>query len=160
MIQRLQSVYLIAIMAIGILVSTGTLLTGTISTEGLVTEYELSLLYFKVKENGTLVSSEIQFVLISILALVIGWSMSVLLSFKNRAKQIKLAKWNYLFMVMLILALFAKAVMYIPNFQFGMLRVDSVFGIALLLFMIYLNFRTIMLIKRDEALIKSADRIR
>jgi hypothetical protein len=86
--------------------------------------------------------------------------MSVLLSFKNRAKQIKLAKWNYLFMVMLILALFAKAVMYIPNFQFGMLRVDSVFGIALLLFMIYLNFRTIMLIKRDEALIKSADRIR
>jgi hypothetical protein len=160
MIQRLQSVYLIAIMAIGILVSTGTLLTGTISTEGLVTEYELSLLYFKVKENGTLVSSEIQFGLISILALVIGWSMSVLLSFKNRAKQIKLAKWNYLFMVMLILALFAKAVMYIPNFQFGMLRVDSVFGIALLLFMIYLNFRTIMLIKRDEALIKSADRIR
>lgn len=160
MLQRLQTIYLFAIVALGIIVSTGTLLTGTVSTEGLVTQYELSLIYFKVKENGILQSSEIQYGLILILSAIIGWTLNVIFSYKNRVKQIKLAKWNYLFIAMLLTAVFAKAVMYIPDFNFGTQHMNSMFGIALIIFMAYLNFRATMLIKRDEELVRSADRIR
>lgn len=160
MLQRLQTVYLFAIVALGIIVSTGTLLSGTVSTEGLVTQYELSLIYFKVKENGVLQSSEIQYGLILILSILIAWTLNVIFNYKNRVKQIKLAKWNYLFIAMLLSAAIAKAVLYIPDFQFGSQPMNSTFGLALIIFMAYLNFRAIMLIKRDEELVKSADRIR
>lgn len=160
MIQRLQSVYLVAIILIAIMVSTGSLLSGIESTAGLVKQYDLSLIYFKVYENGVQVTSEIQYGLILILALVIGWTLNVLLAYKNRSKQIKLAKWNFLFMIMLIVALFAKAILYIPGFTFSTQNMQSVFGVALLIFMMYLNMRALLLIKRDEELVKSADRIR
>jgi membrane-associated HD superfamily phosphohydrolase len=113
-----------------------------------------------VFENGTLVSSEIQYVLIFLLSAIIGWTLNIMFSFKDRSKQIKLAKWNYLFILLLIVALFTKAVMDIPGFAFAVQRMDSVFGLALLFFIGYLNFRAIMLIKKDDALVKSADRIR
>jgi hypothetical protein len=160
MIQRLQTVYFIAIILICLLISTGTLLSGSLSTEGLVTYYQLNLIYFKVFENGTLVSSEIQYFLIFLLSAIIGWTLNIMFSFKDRSKQIKLAKWNYLFILLLIVALFTKAVMDIPGFAFAVQRMDSVFGLALLFFIGYLNFRAIMLIKKDDALVKSADRIR
>ncbi|MFN5919762.1 MAG: hypothetical protein ACK45I_00525, partial [Bacteroidota bacterium] len=60
----------------------------------------------------------------------------------------------------LIAALFVKAVMDIPGFTFAGQSMQSVFALALLFFTAYLNMRAIMLIKKDEELVRSADRIR
>jgi hypothetical protein len=160
MIQRLQTVYLFAIIALAIIISTGEVLSGLVSSEGVVKVYSLSLIYFKVYENGILVSSEIQYLLILIVSLIIGWTLNVVMNYKNRIKQIKLAKINFVFLIMLLLAIFAKAILSIPEFEFASQNMKSTFAIALILFMCYLNFRAIMLIKHDENLVKSADRLR
>jgi hypothetical protein len=60
MLQRLQTVYLLAIMAICLMLSTGTLITSIQSVEGKVTQYTLGFIYFKMYENGILISSSIQ----------------------------------------------------------------------------------------------------
>jgi uncharacterized membrane protein len=57
-------------------------------------------------------------------------------------------------------ATFSTAALKIPGFNMSSLSFASTFGIALMIFMFYLNWRAIMLIKRDEELVKSADRIR
>jgi uncharacterized membrane protein len=56
--------------------------------------------------------------------------------------------------------LFIKAFTTIPNFAFNTLSMQSTFGLALLFFMLYLNLRALLLIRKDEELVKSADRIR
>jgi len=40
------------------------------------------------------------------------------------------------------------------------MRLLSIIGLSILFFTLYLNLRSIMLIKRDEELVRSADRIR
>jgi RsiW-degrading membrane proteinase PrsW (M82 family) len=142
------------------MLSTGTLITSLQSTEGIVTQYELSFIYFKIYENGTLISSTIQYASITMLALVIGWTLNIMFAYKNRQKQIKLGRINFIFIGGLIISLFTKATMDIPGFTFAGQSMQSVFGLSLLFFMAYLNFRAIMLIKKDEELVRSADRIR
>jgi hypothetical protein len=40
------------------------------------------------------------------------------------------------------------------------MMISSIFGIAIFLFIVYLNVRVYVLIKKDEDLVRSADRIR
>ena len=63
-------------------------------------------------------------------------------------------------MFVLVLAVFAKAMMAIPTFTFGKLFPYSAIGMMLLTFLFYLNWRALRLVKKDEDLVKSADRIR
>jgi uncharacterized membrane protein len=82
------------------------------------------------------------------------------LTYKNRVKQIRYTKINFAIIAVYILGLFTRAFMLIPDFNFGGLSLKSTFGVALLIFMLYLNMRALMLIKKDEDLVRSVDRLR
>ncbi len=161
MIQRIQSVFLVMIILIvGTLCSIKLLHFVTIETNVKTTEYVLNLFYFNKLENGTLVESHLQFGLILIASIVIGLSLFTLFSYKDRVKQMKFTLINLVALVALIAAFFTKAYLYAPNFSGEKLMTSSIIGIALIIFVLYLNIRVFYLIKKDDALVKSADRLR
>jgi hypothetical protein len=160
MIQRLQTVYFLAIIIICAVSCGGELLSSHQMIPGTVTDYTLNAIYLKTYTNGILVSSEIQYLLIIAVALVIGWTINVIMSYKDRKRQMMLTKINFVMIALLIISLFATAYVKIPEFNVSLMSMKSAFGIALLIFMIYLNLRALMLIRKDEELVRSADRIR
>lgn len=160
MIQRLQTVYFIAIILIAAMACGGSLINVHQMSEGLVRDYILNMIYLRSYENGTLVSQNIMWELIVLVSLTIGWTINIILGFKNRTRQIFHTKINFLLIMLLIIALFVKAFTAIPEFSFGTLTMQSTFGLALLFFMLYLNLRALLLIRKDDNLVKSADRLR
>ncbi len=160
MIQRLQTVYFIAIILIAAVSCGGELISSHQMLPAMVKDYTLNSVYFKSYENGTLVSSSIQYELVAMVAIIIAWTIKVIAGYKNRPKQMLHTKINFLFIGVFIILLFVKAFVLIPDFNFSGMSLKSTFGVALLLFMVYLNLRALMLIKKDEELVKSADRIR
>jgi hypothetical protein len=160
MIQRLQTVYFIAIIFICAMACGGSLINVHQMSEGLVKDYIMNMIYLRTYENGVLVSTAIQYELIALVSVIIGWTINIILGFKNRTRQILHTKINFLFMALLIVVLFVKAFTTIPDFAFGTLSMQSTFGLALLFFMLYLNLRALLLIRKDDNLVKSADRIR
>ena len=160
MIQRLQTVYFIAIIIIAAVSCSGQLITSHQMLPGLVKDYTLNSIYFNIYENGSLVSSQIQYMLILLTSVLIGWTINIILTYKNRVKQIRNTKINFAIIAVYILGLFTRAFMLIPDFNFGGLSLKSTFGVALLIFMLYLNMRALMLIKKDEDLVRSVDRLR
>jgi hypothetical protein len=160
MIQRLQTVYFIAIIIIAAVSCSGQLITSHQMLPGLVKDYTLNSIYFNIYENGSLVSSQIQYMLILLTSVLIGWTINIILTYKNRVKQIRYTKINFAIIAVYILGLFTRAFMLIPDFNFGGLSLKSTFGVALLIFMLYLNMRALMLIKKDEDLVRSVDRLR
>jgi membrane-associated HD superfamily phosphohydrolase len=86
-------------------------------------------------ENGTLVSQTINWDLIAAVSLIIGWTINIILGFKNRSRQILHTKLNFLFIVLFIVLLFVKAFTAIPDYSFETLSMKSTFGLALLFFM-------------------------
>lgn len=166
MIQRLQTVYLIAIIMISAIVCGGQLIDSrqvafdTATQSNVANDYILNALYFKTYQNGNLVSSEVQYVLILLLSLVMGWTLNIILGFKNRKRQIMHTRINFIFIGAFIAAVFIKAFMLIPGFNFSAMSVKATIGLALLFFMLYLNLRAMLLIRKDENLVRSADRIR
>lgn len=174
MIQRIQTVYLIAIIILVSIMCTGSLLSmkQQNATNG-IDEYDLNIFHFKHTEvqNATTVDGKptqtstikvvsVQYGLIAIAAILIGLTLTIIFSFKNREKQIKLTRLNFLVMSMLYAALFAKAINYMPGFEFSKLMPYSSVGVILMIFNLYLNWRVLRLIKKDDELVKSADRIR
>ena len=173
MIQRIQTVYLIAIIVLTSVMCSGSLLSLKQSnpTNG-VDEYDLNIFYFKVTEvqksmtggqatqTSVIKSITMQYGLIAIAAILIGLTISIIFSYKNREKQMKLTRLNFLVMAMLYSAVFAKAINYITGFEFSKLMPYSTLGIMLMIFNFYLNWRVLRLIKKDDDLVKSADRIR
>src|SRR5688572_18680862 len=107
MIQRIQTIYFIAIIIICATLCTGSVLkTMEILPAGGTGEYNLNLFYYTAIENGTLTASKLQFELIAIAAIIIGLTVTIIFSFKDRAKQKKLAKVNYLMFLLVLLAVF------------------------------------------------------
>lgn len=160
MIQRLQSIYLIAIILICAILCTGSVINMQTAMNGVNRDYVMNFMYYRIYENGILIESHLQFALILITALLIGWTLKVIFDYKDLKRQLRNAKINYIFMGLLIAGTFSSASLLIPGFNLSTLNFSSVFGIALMIFMLYLNLRAIMLIKRDDNLLKSADRIR
>lgn len=160
MIQRLQTVYFIAIILIAAMTCGGTLINFHQMSEGMVKDYILNMIYLRSFENGVLVSQSIMWELIVLVSVTIGWTINIILGFKNRSRQILHTKINFLVIMLLIIALFVKAYTAIPDFSFGTLSMTSTFGLALMFFMLYLNLRALLLIRKDDNLVKSADRIR
>lgn len=160
MIQRLQTVYFIAIILIAAMACGGSLINVHQMSEGMVKDYILNMIYLRSYENGVLVSQTIMWELIALVSVTIGWTINIILGFKNRTRQILHTKINFLVIMLLIIALFVKAFTAIPEFSFGTLSMGSTFGLALVFFMLYLNLRALLLIRKDDNLVKSADRIR
>ena len=160
MLQRLQTIYFIAIIIICVVSCTGELVSSFQRLPGLAKDYTMNALYLKTYENGTLTATSIQYGLIAWVALIIGWTINIIIGYKNRKRQMQFTKINFLFIGGFIVTLFVKAFTLIPDFSFSAMGMKSAFGIALLIFMFYLNLRALMLIKKDEDLVKSADRIR
>jgi glucan phosphoethanolaminetransferase (alkaline phosphatase superfamily) len=160
MIQRLQTVYFIAIILICAMTCGGSLINFHQMNEGLVKDYIMNMIYLRSYENGILVSQTILWELIALVSVTIGWTVNIILGFKNRTRQILHTKINFLLIALLIVALVVKAFTSIPDYSFGTLSMQSTFGLALLFFMLYLNLRALLLIRKDDALVKSADRIR
>jgi hypothetical protein len=160
MIQRLQTIYFIAIIFICAMACGGSLINVHQMSEGLVKDYIMNLVYLRSYENGILVATAIQYELIAVVSIILGWTINIILGYKNRKRQLFHTKINFLFIAILIVMLFIKAFTTIPNFAFNTLSMQSTFGLALLFFMLYLNLRALLLIRKDEELVKSADRIR
>jgi hypothetical protein len=161
MIQRIQSVFLLIIIIIAAsLCGMSILHLIYIEPESKTTEYVLNLFYFNKLENGILIESNLQIVLILLTSIVIGMSVFILINFKNRIRQMSFTQINVLAIISLIATFGFKAYLYIPNFSSNKMMLSSMFGITLMLFMLYLNIRVYFLIKKDEDLVKSADRIR
>lgn len=161
MIQRIQSVFLLMMVAIiATLCGIHLLHFVYVEPENQTTEYILNLFYFNKLENGVLVESNLQYGLILISSIVIGLCIFILMSYKNRVKQMQFTLINMLALFSLMAAFFVKAYLFVPNFSSEKLMLPSMIGITLSIFLIYLNIRVYYLIKKDEELVKSADRLR
>jgi hypothetical protein len=82
------------------------------------------------------------------------------MGYKNRVKQMQFTLINMLALFSLLAVFFVKAYLFVPNFSSEKLMLPSMIGITLFIFLIYLNIRVYYLIKKDEELVKSADRLR
>jgi drug/metabolite transporter (DMT)-like permease len=161
MIQRIQSVFLgLIVIIVATLCSINILHLVYVTPETKTSEYVLNLFYFNKLENGILLESHLQIGLILIASIVIGLSIYILMNFKNRVRQMMFTQINMVAIIALIAAFAVKAYLFIPDFSSEKMMLPSIIGIALMLFMAYLNVRVFFLIKKDEDLVKSADRIR
>src|ERR1043165_188847 len=100
MIQRLQTVYLIAIIVLICVMCTGSLISiQNTNAAGGQDIYNLNIFYFNAVESGVTTHNDIQFGFIAIASVLIVLTAIVIFSFKNRPKQIKLVKANFLVML-------------------------------------------------------------
>lgn len=176
MIQRLQSVYLFAIIILALITCTGQVIdfqertatttavipntSDTLSIAGTAKAYTLNAVYLNTYVNGDLQSSKIQYLLILMVAVIFGWTLNIILKFKDRRKQMMFTRINFLFIALYLGLVIATAYMSIPNFSFSGMTLKASIGLALIIFMLYLNLRALLLIRKDDELVKSADRLR
>lgn len=159
MIQRAQSLYLTGIIAIIGVLCFGSMFEQWDPSNG--QRYSLNLNEFRTfDKNGTLLTAATQWTTLIPAILVAAFTIAIIFSYKNRPRQIKMCWWNYLLIILLIALTVSGAFRNIPGFDLKEAFKSSLFGCLLSLFLLYLNFRAIMLIKRDEDLVRSADRIR
>ncbi|MBW7844430.1 MAG: DUF4293 family protein [Bacteroidia bacterium] len=166
MIQRIQTVYLFAIIILALITCSGQIIDfqdripGQTETQGTAIAYQLNAVFFNTYQNGSLVNSEIQYGLIILVSLIVGWTLNIILKFKNRKRQLLLTKINFIIIGSYLAAVLAKAFTQIPNFTFANMTLKASIGLALIFFMLYLNLRALLLIRKDEELVKSVDRLR
>lgn len=155
MLQRIQSIYLFLVFVFAILFAVLPLAY----VQGDTPFMPLRLLYYNAFFGGTAFSSGWQGIL-----LIIIWLISLVLTvfmtfqYRNRLFQIKLGKLNILFHVGLILVAF----FFIDGLRNQIEGIEINYGAGVLFPVISLIFilMAIKAIKRDEALVRSADRIR
>ena len=166
MIQRIQTVYLFAIIILALITCSGQIIDfqdripGQTETQGTAIAYQLNAVFFNTYQNGSLVNSEIQYGLIILVSLIVGWTLNIILKFKNRKRQLLLTKINFIIIGSYLAAVLAKAFTQIPNFTFANMTLKASIGLALIFFMLYLNLRALLLIRKDEELVKSVDTLR
>jgi glucan phosphoethanolaminetransferase (alkaline phosphatase superfamily) len=162
MIQRIQSIYLMLIVICQSLLFATALATFT-SYE---TSFNLSLMgFYKLSSAGNdmLINS---YSLVVVNILVILFSLFVIFSFKNRKKQIKLAAFNFLLICSFVVLMFysfdnAKSLLDNSyNTQGSELSTTYGIGMILPILSLIFNFLAIKGIRKDEELVRSADRIR
>lgn len=162
MIQRVQSVYLLLVM-----ICQATLFATSLATfSSYENSYYLGLTgFYKLSSAGEelLVNS---YALMALDILIIVYSAVVIFSFKNRKKQIRLAGFNMLLLSGFILLMFfsfdnARSVLNISaTAQTAELSTTYGLGMILPLLSLLFCFLAIRGIRKDEELIRSADRIR
>ena len=160
MIQRIQTLYLLGIVLIIVTLCFGSTFEQWSSSQPSQL-YSLNLSMLRIFDtNHVLINSEIQWLTLAPAALFIIFILYLILSFKNRAKQITLCKWNFALFLLLYALAVSNGFRSIPGFSLAYAIRGSLFGTILFVFLYYLNFRALMMIRRDVELVKSADRIR
>lgn len=147
MIQRIQSVYiLIATVLTGLLFL---LPFAEIAKDGAIYLFNFKgvLLDGVVKTNGLVVPV--------LLVMIIALNVQAVFSYSNRGKQIKLV-WGALLMLVVLLVAFV----YFTYLSFSGAQIGFKPGAVLPLIAIILDYLAIRAIDKDEALIRSIDRIR
>jgi hypothetical protein len=147
MIQRIQSVYLlISTILIGLLFL---LPFAEIAKDGAIYLFNFKgvLLDGVVKTNGLAVPI--------LLVMIIALNVLAIFSYSNRGKQIKLV-WGAMLMLVVLLVLFV----YFTYLSFSGAQISFKLGAVLPLISIILNYLAIRAINKDDALIRSIDRIR
>lgn len=123
--------------------------------------YSLNLWTLQMSDvKGQVLSTETQWLSGTLMLALLAFTLFIIFSFKNRPRQIQLARINYLLILALALGFLANAARIIADFSFQALINGAMIGLLLFVLMLYLNFRALMLIKKDEELVRSADRIR
>lgn len=162
MIQRIQSVFLLLVVICqGLLFATA---LATFSTYE--TSFNLSLMgFYKLSSAGHEMLQN-SYALMAVNIVVIIFTSIIIFSFKNRKKQIKLAAFNILLLCGFIVLMFysydnAKSFLD-RSFNNQGAELSTTYGIGMILPLLSLvfNFLAIKGIRKDEELIKSADRIR
>jgi glucan phosphoethanolaminetransferase (alkaline phosphatase superfamily) len=162
MIQRIQSIYLLLVVTCQSLLFATALATFT-SYE---TSFNLSLMgFYKLSSAGNemLINS---YALMAINIVVILFSLFVIFSFKNRKHQIKLAAFNFLLIcgfIVLMFFSFDNAKSLLDNsYNTQGAELSTTYGIGMILPILSLifNFLALKGIRKDEELVKGADRIR
>lgn len=162
MIQRIQSVYLLLIVIFQSLLFATALATFS-SYE---TSFNLSLMgFYKLSSAGheLLINS---YALMAVNILLILFTLFIIFSFKNRKKQMRFAAFNFLLLSGFIVLMFysydnAKSFLDLSFNNQGE-ELSTTFGIGMILPLLSLvcNFLALKGIKKDEELVRSADRIR
>jgi len=147
MIQRIQTVYLlISTILIGLLFL---LPFAEIAKDGAIFLFNFKgvLLDGAVKTNGLVVPV--------LLVMIIVLNILAIFSYSNRSKQVKLV-WGAMLMLVVLLVLFV----YFTYLSFSEAQISFKLGAVLPLIAIILNYLAIRAINKDDALIRSIDRIR
>jgi hypothetical protein len=162
MIQRIQTIYLFLIVIFQGLLFATALATFT-SYES---SFNLSLMgFYKLSSAGQelLINS---YALMALNIVVVIYTLFIIFSYKNRSKQIKLAAFNFLLLCGFIVVMFysfdnAKSFLD-RSFSNEGAEISTTYGIGMILPLLSLifNFLAIKGIRKDEELVKSADRIR
>ncbi|MBI9068543.1 MAG: DUF4293 domain-containing protein [Salinivirgaceae bacterium] len=151
MIQRIQSIYLFAAAVLAILFYLFPLAVFDNSTE----VFEFYACHIKSSQNTDLGFNLIPLAVLPVLSTLI--SLLAIFSFKNRALQMKLGKLNYLvlFSVLIVSGIYFNKMSGIVNAA-GNPGFIAIFPVISIIFVFMAN----RAIKKDDRLIKSADRIR
>ena len=147
MIQRIQSVYLlISTILIGLLFL---LPFAEIAKDGAIYLFNFKgvLLDGAVKTNGLVISV--------LLVMIIVLNVFAIFSYTNRGKQVKLV-WGVILMLVVLLVAFV----YFTYLAYSGAQIGFKLGAVLPLIAIVLDYLAIRSINKDEALIRSIDRIR
>lgn len=147
MIQRIQSVYLlISAILIGLLFL---LPFAEIAKDGAIYLFNFKgvLLDGAVKTNGLVIPV--------LLVMIIVLNVLAIFSYSNRGKQVKLV-WGVILMLVILLVAFV----YFTYLAYSGAQIGFKLGAVLPLIAIVLDYLAIRSINKDEALIRSIDRIR
>ena len=147
MIQRIQSVYLlISTILIGLLFL---LPFAEIAKDGAIYLFNFKgvLLDGAVKTNGLVIPV--------LLVMIIVLNVLAIFSYSNRGKQVKLV-WGVILMLVILLVAFV----YFTYLAYSEAKIGFKLGAVLPLIAIVLDYLAIRAINKDEALIRSIDRIR
>lgn len=152
MIQRIQSLYLLLITAV--LIAVLFLPFGVFQT--LDTTYEYTAFSIKQAGGGSLYAMPV-WVLAVISVISATLAFVTVFFYKKRKVQIRLCFWNLLLMVLFY---FAYAVFLVMAMNDLKASFAVSYGLFLPLVAIILDYLTVRAIRKDEALVKSWDRIR
>lgn len=154
MIQRIQSLFLLAVT---ILVSTLVFLPiANIAVEQNV--WQLSAFKFSDELGNSL-----GFVPIGFIAILVGLlALATIFLFKNRSLQIKLSKLNLLLISLLLVAcvFFTEIIIDKDSPVFKDAIINYQFAVALPVLALICNYLAVHFIKKDDKLVRSADRLR
>lgn len=162
MIQRVQSIFLFLIV-----ICQGFLFATALATfSSYEASFNLSLMgFYKLSSAGQelLINS---YALMAVNIVVMLFTLFIIFSFKNRKKQLKLAAFNILLIcgfVVLMFYSFDNAKSFLDrSFNTQDAEISTTYGIGMILPLLSLifNYLAIKGIRKDEELVRSADRIR
>lgn len=161
MIQRIQHIYIFLILLAGLWFSSAILMEFPASPgsgQRLAIKATGAILYQNQSET---ILSENKTILWTVLLLILN-CIVILFMFKKREKQIGLCLLNYFLIggVMLSLFYMLSSQTNFNTFRFDQLEGNSFLSYLLGIVMMILNYLAIRGIKKDDALVRSADRIR